>query len=50
MNKSWDLSNKQKIFLEDEGLDCNEHRIVGTTANDYIFYNINTKKLVPIRR
>lgn len=48
--KNWELSNKQKIFLENEGIDPKEYRIVGTTANDYVFYNITTKKLLNIRR
>ena len=50
MVKNWDLSNKQKRILKNEGIDPKEYRIVGTTANDYVFYNIRTKKLLNIRR
>lgn len=48
--KSWELSNKQKIFLKNEGVDPKDYRIVGATANDYVFYNITTKKLLNVRR
>lgn len=50
MVRSWNLSDKQKTFLEDEGLKSEDYKIVGTTANDFIFYNTKTRKLVPIRR
>ncbi|MGL5087646.1 MAG: DUF6906 family protein [Clostridium sp.] len=50
MNRSWELSNKQKEFLKNEGLDPKKYRIVGATASDYVFYNIITQKLLSLRR
>lgn len=48
--RSWNLSNKQKEFLESEGIDPEKYRIVGTTASDYVFYNTVTEKLLSLRR
>lgn len=50
LNRCWDLSEKQKIFLENQGVDHKEYKIVGATASDYKFYNVITKKILSIRR
>lgn len=48
--RSWDLSEKQKLFLVDAGVDHKDYRVVGATASEYKFYNIKTKKILSIRR
>lgn len=50
VTRSWDLSEKQKLFLEEVGVNPAEYRVVGATASDYKFYNIKTKKILSIRR
>lgn len=50
VTRSWDLSEKQKLFLVDAGIKPEDYRVVGATASDYKFYNIKTKKILSIRR
>lgn len=45
-----ELSRRQKLFLEDEGLNSSDFRIIRKTADDYIFYNTRTKKELEMRR
>ena len=45
-----DLTLKQIIFLEEQGLNPDDFKLERTTADDYVFYNIHTGVLWEIRR
>lgn len=45
-----ELTEKQKRFLRDYGLDPGEFLSVITSAEDYTFYHIKSKKEVCLRR
>lgn len=50
MKKLKNLTLRQKKLLESQGLDSNNYLLERTTANDYMFYEKTTGRLVPIRR
>lgn len=44
------LNLKQKIFLEEQGLNPKDFLIERATIDDYVFYNIHTGMLWELRR
>ena len=50
INQSKNLTQEQKKFLMNEGLDPREFLIERETPENYVFYNINTKVLWNFRR
>lgn len=50
MKKLKNLTLRQKKLLESQGLDPNNYLLERTTADDFIFYEKSTGKLIPIRR
>lgn len=44
------LKRRHKIFLEQQGLNPGDFLLERQTANDYVFYDKKTGKLVTMRR
>lgn len=45
-----ELTEKQKRFLREYGVDPGEFLSVNTSAEDYTFYHINKRKEISLRR
>lgn len=50
MKKLKSLTLEHKKYLVSQGLNPKDFLIEGTTADDYVFYNIHTKMLWELRR
>lgn len=50
MKNPKNLTLKQKKFLQEQGLNPNEYKVIVAPADHYIFYHVETGKEVAIRR